>query len=903
MTDAKQDPAPSPHDAATPLAGNGAADGGAGTLWAFTLTTFLSALLLFSIQPMFAKMVLPVLGGSPSVWAVAMFFFQAALLIGYCYAHALITFVPTRISGFIHLALCLLAFVALPIQVPQWFGEPPASGEPYLWQIGLFAVAVGLPFVAVAANAPLFQAWFAGTGHKHAMDPYFLYAASNLGSLIALLAYPFVLEPAYGVSALAGFWAIGFGLLVASIALLFWLVMRTNEAKTPAARVADAAPADPALRPTWLKRLAWIGLAFVPSALLTAFTTHVTTDVASAPLLWVLPLALYLLTFVLVFRERMATFLPLAVIVAALGATSYYIATDKLALLSNDTTTWGQTLLAALGRPNALLTLLIEQLNGSPWMGSLLQVGLLSIAAFGVAYRWSGWAPRQWLLTIHVVAVVAAMLTLAQTRNEGWFVTAPIGVLVFFTSAMVAHRTLYEARPAPRHLTEFYLWMSLGGALGGLAAALLAPRLFSEVWEYPILLALSMACRPGALKLEGLAPFDTKRLLESGLVLWILFAAAVLIYLWGPYLVDQYPNPGSRLANTASIPSKAALWFTWPLTQLGRALDWLFALGAPGLVIGLLGLLLLAIPRYPVGQMLLAAGMVAVMLTQETSVNRGNAQRSYFGIYRVQLQTSTDGQWNTLVHGTTLHGAQRVRDEKGESIADITPSTYYHPESPMGKTVDVTRERATAAGRKIRVGVIGLGSGSLACHAKDDEKWTFFEIDPVMIDLATKSDMFTYMENCQPNADIVIGDARLTLNKQPTATFDLIIVDAFSSDAVPVHLMTAEALKMYVAKLKPDGVALLHISNRYLDLDGVLSATAPSVPGLLGLIISDDTADTTSYAQSTSTVALFSRDKDTLDAYRVTGSPTELDPGTLRAWTDDYSDILGPFVSKSRKRF
>jgi hypothetical protein len=686
MTDATQDLSSVPHDAAAP-----AANSGAGTLWAFTLTTFLSALLLFSIQPMFAKMVLPVLGGSPSVWAVAMFFFQAALLIGYCYAHALITFVPTRISGFIHIALCFLAFVALPIQVPQWFGEPPSTGEPYLWQIGLFAVAVGLPFVAVAANAPLFQAWFAGTGHKHATDPYFLYAASNLGSLIALLAYPFVLEPAYGVSALAGFWAVGFGLLVASIALLFWLMMSANETRTAAARIADAAPIASGLRPTWMKRLAWIGLAFVPSALLTAFTTHVTTDVASAPLLWVLPLALYLLTFVLVFREKMLAFLPLAVLVGGIAAGLCYAFSNRLGITFN-----------------------LDTAIGAAAVGAVV---------FALAYALLPWTPKQWLLGVHVVAVVGALVTIAQTRNEGWFVTAPIGVLVFFTSAMVAHRTLYEARPAPRYLTEFYLWMSLGGALGGLAAALLAPRLFSEVWEYPILLALSMACRPGALKPEGLVPFDGKRLFESGLVLWILFAAGVLIYMWAPTLTELYPNPGSYLPSTSSIPSRAALWFTWPLMQFGRGMNWLFSLGAAGLIVALLGLLLLAIPRYPTGQFLLAAGMVAVMLTLETSVNRGNAQRSYFGIYRVQLQTSTDGQWNTLVHGTTLHGAQRVRDEKGESIADITPSTYYHPDSPMAKAVDVTREIATTEGRKARVGVIGLGSGSLACHARDDEKW------------------------------------------------------------------------------------------------------------------------------------------------------------------------------------
>lgn len=859
-------PAPAPVPAASTHIGQGA-----GTLWAFTLATFLSALLLFSIQPMFAKMVLPVLGGSPSVWAVAMFFFQAALLIGYCYAHALITFVPTRVSGFIHLGLCLLAFVALPIQIPQWFGEPPSTGEPYLWQIGLFAVAVGLPFVAVAANAPLFQAWFSGTGHKHAADPYFLYAASNLGSLIALLAYPFVLEPAYGVSALARYWAVGFGLLVVTIAFLFWLVTSARAHDPALARASATAPESPALRPTWAKRLAWVGLAFVPSALLTAFTTHVTTDVASAPLLWVLPLALYLLTFVLVFRERMIAFPALAVLVGGIAAGLFYALSDRLGI----TFTFETAILSAAS-------------------GALL---------FAIAYVALPLTSMQWLLGVHVVAVVAALLTMAQTRNEGWFVTAPVGVLVFFTSAMVAHRTLYEARPAPRHLTEFYLWMSLGGALGGLAAALLAPRVFPEVYEYPILLALSMACRPGALSLDGLVPFERKKLIESVLVLWILFAIAALIWLWGPWLIENVGAPGSYLPSTSTITSKAALWFTWPLTQVGRALNWLFSLGLAGLMVGLMGLLLLAVPRHPLGQFLLAAGMVAIMLTNETSVHRGNAQRSYFGIYRVQLQTSADGQWNTLVHGTTLHGAQRVRDEKGESIADTTPSTYYYPESPMAKTVDTMRELVTAAGRKPRVGVIGLGSGSLACHAQEGERWTFFEIDPVMIDLSTKSEMFTYMENCQPNADIVIGDARLTLNKQPNGSFDLIIVDAFSSDAVPVHLMTAEALKMYLDKLKPEGVALLHISNRYLDLDAVLSATAPTVPGLHGLIVSDEAADPTTYAQSSSTVALFARSAEILDKYRGTGTPAELDAGKLRAWTDDYSDILGPFVSKYKKRF
>src|SRR5262249_42324158 len=269
-------------------------------LWAYTGATFLSALLLFSVEPLFAKMVLPVLGGSPSVWAVAIFFFQAALLAGYGYAHLLVRTLPALPAGCLHLGICLLALVVLPIGLPKAWGERPA-GEPYLWQLGLFTWAVGLPFGAVAANAPLIQAWFARTGHPHAKDPYFLYAASNLGSLIALIAYPFVLEPVFGLKILSKLWTSLFLVLVLALALLLLLMARGSWERDPLPATEEA-PLRSA--PSWGDRLAWIGLALVPAALLTAFTTHVTTDVASAPLLWVLPLALYLLTFVLMFRAR-----------------------------------------------------------------------------------------------------------------------------------------------------------------------------------------------------------------------------------------------------------------------------------------------------------------------------------------------------------------------------------------------------------------------------------------------------------------------------------------------------------------------------------------------------------------------------------------------------------------------
>ena len=774
-------------------------------LWSFTATTFLSALLLFSVQPMFAKMVLPVLGGSPSVWAVAIFFFQAALLAGYCYAHFLIARASMPLTGLIHLGVCLLAFLALPIGLPSGWSDPP-TGEPYLWQIGLFTVAIGLPFLAVSANAPLLQAWFARTGHPHGHDPYFLYAASNLGSLIALLGYPFILEPAFGLKELSRLWTLGFLLLVAALALVF-IVMRTCQSELGSeavgAPVADAAEAGAAAPPKWTDRLGWIGLALVPSALLTAFTTHVTTDVASAPLLWVLPLSLYLLTFVLVFRDK-----PLI--------------------------------------------------------------------------------PRTALLYLHLVAVAIALLALSQTKHETWFLGAATGVAVFFTSAMVAHRTLYEARPAARYLTEFYLWMSFGGALGGLSAALIAPRIFSEVFEYPLLLALSMACRPGVFDVAAL-----RRVAASTTAL-----AARVVSVPDRWRGGEMTEPDKQNALVLWLIGAAGIlaiyWLPWAITKLRLNVgEW----GSTPIVVALLIIVLLAEFRRPPRQFVAALLVFCALVWLPSAVKRGEAQRSYFGVYRVQ--TADEGAYHTLIHGTTLHGAQRIRDDEGNVIDDPTPATYYYENSPIARTIAKVRERLGE--KKGRYGVTGLGAGSLACHSKDGEGWRFFEIDPVIIGIAKNPRYFTFLKHCQPTPDIVLGDARLTMAKEANDSFDLIIVDAFSSDAVPVHLMTAEALRLYLDKVKPDGIVLLHISNRYLDLDSVLGATIKVLPGVHGVLVSDDTADG-SYAQSTSTVALFAKTSEALEPFRTFEGVAEFDDAKLKPWTDDYSDILGPFLSKMRAR-
>lgn len=749
---------------------------GNAALGLFLVTTFLSAFLLFAIQPLFAKMVLPVLGGSHSVWAVALCFFQAALLAGYVYAHILLRLVPMEWTGFVHIGVAILALLVLPVGLPEgWTASPP--GEPYLWQLRLFTLAVGLPFVAVAANAPLLQAWFATTGRPHARDPYFLYAASNLGSLIALLSYPFVLEPEFGVTALSRYWVFLFVGLIASLAVCS-LIMRKGILRGDAPAVARKTEAEtPALEvPTLRDRLGWVGLTLVPAALLTAFTTHLASDIASAPLLWVLPLALYLLTFVLAFRET-----------------------------------------------------------------SII--------------------PMRLLLAVHLFVVAFSLLELSQVKLESWALTSAAGVAVFFISALIAHRTLYTMRPRVPDLTEFYLWMSFGGVLGGLFAALIAPRLFSEVFEYPLLIALTMACRPGVFTRSD-------------------YNLRELIWLGGMFVIGlALVRYGSLWAAGFGVRFSA-----WGFTA---ALTFLFAVA------------MLAFWIHPARQLVAALLMFLSVVMLPSAVRRASAERSYFGVYRVTQ--SKEGDYNILHHGTTLHGSQRIRDGEGQLISDTTPGTYYYPGSPIQKSIRIVQDALQVKGEKGRIGIVGLGAGSLACYSKKGERWRFYEIDSLVVNIATNSNHFTFLGNCQPKADIVVGDGRITIAREPDGSFNLILIDAFSSDSVPVHLMTAEALKLYARKLSASGVLVLHISNRHLDLDSVLEATLPLVPELKGLIISDPAQGGT-YAQLSSTIAVLAKRDVAIDPFRALPGARDFKRGGLHPWTDDSSDILGPFLSRRRGR-
>lgn len=728
----------------------------------FTATLFLSALLLFSVQPMFAKMVLPKLGGSPSVWAVSMCFFQAVLLAGYCYAHVMSRFLPQRLIPFAHLAVIALAMLALPIGLSESRVEPPA-GDAYGWLIVTLALGVGLPFFAVSANAPLLQAWFARTGHPHASDPYFLYGASNLGSLAALLAYPIVIEPFSGLAHQAAIWAAGFLVLALMIALCGMMMIAALGVDGDTGAAQSNSHLD-APQPTTAQRAGWVTLAFVPSGLLVAFTSYITTDIASAPFLWVLPLAMFLATLILVFRDK-----PLI--------------------------------------------------------------------------------PHRWMLFAQPIATIMVLFGIALSGNHGWKIATLGGTLAFFAATMVCHRELFERRPTIHHLTEFYLWMSLGGVLGGVFAALVAPQIFNTIWEYPLLLVLAMACRPGM----------GDRIVRSE----VLELASVSALALGSMVVIAWLHRHGLLVTPASMVILVLLLGFGALCILQR--------------------------ERAVRQFAYTAVAAMTIVILPSPMNRGDAERSFFGTHRVL--TSSDGKVHMLLHGTTLHGADRFIAQDGTPIERPVPMTYYHPASPMALGAEVMRNVKMPAA-PLRVGIVGLGSGAMACNARAGEQWRFYEIDPIVVQIARDPKRFRYLSSCQPNADVVLGDARLTLAKEPAGAFDYLVIDAFSSDAIPVHLLTLEALQLYLGKLSPDGLLALHVSNRHLDLISVAAAVADAVPGLHAAVAIDRQAGQ-GFDRTTSHVVLVSRSPAVIE--RVLAWPFAERPSkpALRAWTDDYSDILG----------
>lgn len=721
--------------------------------WIFAVTIGLSAFLLFAVQPLFARMVLPKLGGSPSVWAVAMCFFQTVLLGGYCYAHLLNSRLTPSRAVIVHIAVLATACLALPIALPV-AASAPTDGNAYLWLIGILAVGVGLPFFAVSANAPLLQSWFGRTGHAHAADPYFLYGASNFGSLAALLLYPVLIEPLAGLSMQSVLWTMGFMSLALTILGCAFIMLGRSQSRTNTQR---PLPATMLRAPTLEMRLFWIALSFVPSGLLVAFTTYLTTDIASAPFLWVLPLALFLATFIVVFRDR-----------------------------------------------------------------PLLSMHMLTL-----------------LLPFAAAATYICMIAMAIVP---FWVAGLVGLTTFLIISLVCHRTLYENRPSGQHLTEFYLWMSFGGVLGGIFAALAAPHLFTTIFEFPILILAGVFMQP--------------KLMSASL--------------WKVH--------GRHFAAIAGCGVATLL----ALDKAG-ATGWLPVGRKEGLIIALLCLAIAIVwRRRPVHQAACICLILVTTIIPGDTTGARSSVRSFFGVLRVQETEAGDVRF--LVHGTTNHGAQRIKDANGRAIELPVPASYYHPKGPMARGL------ALFDGPR-SVGIVGLGAGAMACYARSIDNWRLFEIDPAVIQIARDPKKFTFLSRCLPQAPIIVGDARLKLAGELPHAYDYLLIDAFSSDSIPVHLMTVEALKLYMEKVKSSGLLAMHISNRNLDLSPVIAATLAELPGVHGALVRNEQLNS-GFDASSSIVVVLTRDAKLLERVLAWPDARPLTSNGVAAWTDDYADLL-----------
>jgi len=712
-------------------------------------TMFLSSLLVFSVQPMFAKMVLPLLGGSPGVWNTAMLFFQIVLLASYAYAHFMSKLFSQKLQAWLHVLFMTTILVCLPISIAQGW-TPPVEEAPVLWLIGLFAVSVGFPFFAVATNAPLLQRWFSYTGHSEAADPYFLYGASNLGSILALLSYPILFEPLLTSYEQSVAWGWAYTLLVGLLLLCGVTIWRHHSTRVDPLLIPPTPQSNDA--PTLWRRLHWLALAFVPSSLLLGVTMHITTDVAAVPLLWVLPLLLYLLTFVIVFSRR-------------------------------------------------------------PWL------------------------PHTWM----VLAQPFFLIPIGVQRFGGILLNILLPMAVFFVTAMVCHGELAKRRPSTNHLTEFYVWLSLGGMLGGVFNVLIAPLLFNSVIEYPLMLVLACFLRPWPRKsLHWVKTAD------------VFLPSLLLAVLGGSLLLGWHPS------------------------------DW-------GMIGILLFVLVLGLGTYSFRHQPIRFGLgIGVVLivttllgTHDTVLTR---ERSFFGINTVQR--TEDDNFHLLVHGRVIHGAQHTDPTHWQE-----PLTYYHRNGPLGQLFSLFKQQGT---NLQNVGVIGLGAGTSACYQTPEQHWTFHEIDPKVVQLAQDTRYFHYLSECGGTLDIVYGDARLSLTSIPNNHYDLLILDAFSSDAIPIHLITREALALYLQKLRDRGILIFHISNNNLELSHVMSnlaANAELISWIQRYRVNDEqqsqylmSSDWVVMARPSADLGML--DKDSRWQRLIPTHPEQV-------WSDDYSNILG----------
>jgi SAM-dependent methyltransferase len=757
----------------------------------YSATIFIGAGLLFVVQPMVGKMVLPLLGGTPAVWSTCMVFFQGALLLGYAYAHASARWLGVRRQAVLHMLVLALPLAVLPLGVDARFLRGGAV-NPVLDVLILLTVAVGLPFVVVSASAPLLQKWFASTGHPAARDPYFLYAASNLGSMLALLGYPFLIEPRLSLRTAEWWsqtrlWTGGYLVLAAltlACAVALWRTKDAGEIAGPS----DTAESDDA--PPLRERLRWIALAFVPSSLLLGATTYITMDIAAVPLLWVLPLATYLLTF---------------------------------------------------------------------------------IAAFG---RWPARLHRRVTALVAPAVLLMLFAMLSDVFKSIWL-SVLCHLLLLLLVALACHGELALRRPTPRHLTGFYLLIALGGVLGGLFNALLSPMIFNSLAEYPLAMVLACVLVLSTGPRAPRAPF-----LAVALPLGIAALAFILFSNTLALRVD-FAFVKSALGVTSKVVSA---WFDNLENTVNKELIY----GPPIIACFFLRRRPIVLGLALVG-VLVAAGYVGARKDDQI-----RQVRSFFGVLKVVRVEGEQG-YTELRHGTTIHGRQSLNSARREE-----PISYYHRKGPIAQLHGELEGR----GPGLHTAVIGLGTGTMAAFARPGDVMTIYEIDARVRDIAFDPRYFTYVADARTRGAAIhleMGDARLRLEavrrERPDEKYDLIVVDAFSSDAIPVHLLTREALRLYLDVLKPDGVLALHISNRYLRLEPVVAGLAEDAQ-LGGRLLIDDPFAGESEGGIESTWAVLARDPAAFGALATdvhwTATPLEPDP-RVGVWTDDFHSLLAVF--------
>lgn len=707
--------------------------------------------LLFLVQPMVARMAMPRLGGAPAVWNSAMLVYQALLLGGYAYAHVLGR-VSARTQARVHIALLAVAALWLPIGLMAM--DLPADAQPALWVPWLLGISIGPLFFAISAQAPLLQRWFSAA--HPGRDPYALYAASNLGSFGGLIAYPLLVEPNLALDAQSTLWTAGYALVAVLVVICALALPRGAPASEIALPISDA--------PRWRLIGHWILLAFVPSGMMLATTTYITTDIVAMPLLWVIPLGLYLLSFSIAFAAN-------------------------------------RTLADAITRFAPLQILLF---------GGVMVGGLQGMP----------------------------------------YVNAGIALALLFTISVSLHTAMYRMRPEADRLTGFYLAMSLGGALGGVFAALIAPVLFDWTWEYPLLVLAAGLLAPQELVIAPFARLwrgDAQR--QRIMVLAIALVIALLIMVTTRDVTAFQAGQERGMAFAAIV--------ALGLVVIGRRVPFAIVLG---------------------GALIIFGGFQAAMISWQ-----GDARtRSYFGIYTVG---GTD-RVQQLSHGTTVHGTQLI----GSIARERTPTAYYVPGSGVGRAMQAVPE---FYGRRASVGVVGLGAGTLACYAQPGQSWRIYEIDPAMVRIARDTGQFSFLSRCLPDPAMVIGDARLNLAAQSANSLDLLALDAFSSDSVPMHLITREAFANYGRVLAPNGLLLVHISNRFLDLEPVVAAAAQAGGWHAAKLVYRPPPNAPE-GETVSVWVALSRDMAAMARLRTRGGDWRaLNPRAgFTPWTDDYSTIL-----------